>query len=237
VSLREITGTEVCYCLWGPAAAEILLPLCDEPDELETLGFLRAATIVVAGVPVLVQRVTFVGEYGFELHAPAEFGLSLWDALAAAGEAHGMVAAGYRALDSLRLEKGYRVWGTDITPVTSPLQAGLGFAVALDKPVEFIGRAALAREPEPAQRIRAIVLDDPGAVVLGLEAIRANGEICGYVTSGGYGYRIDASIAYGYLPAELGPGARIEISMFDRWVPARVAAEPLYDPAGERVRS
>ena len=237
VNLRDISGTEVCYCLWGPAAAEILAPLCDEPAELGSLAFLRAATILVAGVPVLVQRVTFVGEYGFELHAPAEFGLALWDALAGAGAAHGMVAAGYRALDSMRLEKGYRAWGTDITPVTSPLQAGLGFAVALDKPTEFIGRAALQRDPDPAQRLRAIVLDDPRSVVLGFEAIRARDEICGYVTSGGYGYRIDASVAYGYLPSELGPGAQVEVSMFDRWVPARVATEPMYDPAGERPRA
>ena len=236
LSLRDITGTEICYCLWGPAAAEILAPLCDEPAQLGSLGFLHAATMMVAGAPVLVQRVTFVGEYGFELHAPAEFGLALWDALAAVGEPRGMVAAGYRALDSLRLEKGYRAWGTDITPLTSPLQAGLGFAVARDKPAEFIGRAAIEHAPDPGRRLRAMVLAEPGSVVLGFEAIQSSGAVCGYVTSGGYGYRIDASIAYGYLPAALGPGAEVEISLFDRWVPARVAAEPLYDPDGERVR-
>ena len=229
VRVDDITGTEACYCLWGPAAGEILGPLCDEPETLESLGFLRAARVMIAGVPVLAQRVTFVGEYGFELHAPAEFGLTLWDALSAAGQPHGMVPAGYRALDCLRLEKGYRVWGTDLTPVTSPLAAGLGFAVALDKPAPFIGRDALERDPEPERRLRALVLHDPAQVVLGFEAIRAAGEVCGYVTSGGYGYRIDASIAYGYLPAELGPGAELEISLFDEWVPARVAAEPLYD--------
>ncbi len=140
-----------------------------------------------------------------------------------------MLPAGYRALDCLRLEKGYRVWGTDLTPVTSPLAAGLGFAVALDKPVPFIGREALERDREPARRLRALVLDDREQVVLGFEAIRAAGEVCGYVTSGGYGYRIDASVAYGYLPAELGPGSEVEISLFDEWVPAQVTAEPLYD--------
>jgi glycine cleavage system aminomethyltransferase T/glycine/D-amino acid oxidase-like deaminating enzyme len=229
VDVDDITGAEACYCLWGPAAGTILGPLCDEPETLESLGFLRAARVMVAGVPVLAQRVTFVGEYGFELHAPAEFGLTLWDALCAAGQPRGMLPAGYRALDCLRLEKGYRVWGTDLTPVTSPLAAGLGFAVAMDKSVPFIGRTALERDPEPTRRLRALVLDDPAQVVLGFEAIRAAGEVCGYVTSGGYGYRIDASIAYGYLPAELGPGAELEISLFDEWVPARVAAEPLYD--------
>jgi glycine cleavage system aminomethyltransferase T/glycine/D-amino acid oxidase-like deaminating enzyme len=229
VGVDDITGTEACYCLWGPAAAAILGPLCDEPETLESLGFLRAARVMVAGVPVLAQRVTFVGEHGFELHAPAEFGLTLWDALCAAGQPHGMLPAGYRALDCLRLEKGYRVWGTDLTPVTSPLQAGLGFAVAFDKPAPFVGRAALERDREPSWRLRALVLHDPAQVVLGFEAIRAAGEVCGYVTSGGYGYRIDASIAYGYLPAELGPGAELEISLFDEWVPARATAEPLYD--------
>jgi len=230
VHVDDISGTEACYCLWGPAAAEILAPLCDDPRTLASLAFLRAATCTIAGAPALVQRVTFVGEYGFELHAPAEFGLTLWDALCAAGRPHGMLPAGYRALDCLRLEKGYRVWGTDLTPVTSPLEAGLGFAVALDKPVPFIGRDALQRAGEPERRLRALVLHDPRQVVLGFEAIRAGGEVCGYVTSGGYGYRIDASIAYGYLPAELGPGAQVEISLFDEWAPARVAPEPLYDP-------
>jgi glycine cleavage system aminomethyltransferase T/glycine/D-amino acid oxidase-like deaminating enzyme len=230
VRIDDITGTEACYCLWGPAAAAILGPLCDEPETLESLGFLRAAPVMVAGVPALAQQVTFVGEYGFELHAPAEFGLTLWDALCAAGQPHGMVPAGYRALDCLRLEKGYRAWGTDLTPVTSPLEAGLGFAVAFDKPVPFIGRAALERDREPGRRLRALVLDDPAQVVLGFEAIRAAGEVCGYVTSGGYGYRIDASIAYGYLPAELGVGSELEISLFDEWVTARVMGEPLYDP-------
>jgi glycine cleavage system aminomethyltransferase T/glycine/D-amino acid oxidase-like deaminating enzyme len=229
VQIDDITGTEACYCLWGPAAGEILGPLCDDPETLESLGFLRAARMMVGGVPVLAQRVTFVGEYGFELHTPAEFGLTLWDVLYAAGQPHGMLPAGYRALDCLRLEKGYRVWGTDLTPVTSPLQAGLGFAVALDKPPPFIGRGALERDPEPERRLRALVLNDPAQVVLGFEAIRAAGDVCGYVTSGGYGYRIDASIAYGYLPAELGPGTEVEISLFDEWMPARVTAEPLYD--------
>lgn len=236
VDLRDITGNEACYCVWGPAAGDILAPLCDEPAELWSLGFLRAKTIMVAGVPVLVQRVTFVGEYGFELHAGADFGLTLWDALMNAGEAHGMAVAGYRALDSLRVEKGYRHWGTDITPVTTPLEARLGFAVALDKPVEFIGRAALEHGLDSDRRLRAMVLGEPGSVVLGFEAIRAGEEVCGYVTSGGYGYRVDASIAYGYLPAELGPGAEVEISLFNRWVPARVVTDPLYDPKGERVR-
>jgi glycine cleavage system aminomethyltransferase T/glycine/D-amino acid oxidase-like deaminating enzyme len=229
VRVDDITGTEACYCLWGPAAGEILGPLCDDPETLESLGFLRAAPVTVAGVPVLAQRVTFVGEYGFELHAPAEFGLTLWDALYAAGQPHRMLPAGYRALDCLRLEKGYRVWGTDLTPVTSPLAAGLEFAVALDKSAPFIGRTALERDPEPERRLRALVLHDRTQVVLGFEAIRAAGDVCGYVTSGGYGYRIDASIAYGYLPANLGPGTELEISLFDEWMPARVTAEPLYD--------
>jgi len=229
VRIDDITGTEACYCLWGPAAAAILAPLCDDPEMLESLGFLRAARVMVGGVPLLAQRVTFVGEYGFELHAPAEFGLTLWDALCAGGQPHGMLAAGYRALDCLRLEKGYRVWGTDLTPLTSPLEAGLGFAVALDKPALFIGREALERDREPRRRLRALVLHDPAQVVLGFEAIRAAGEVCGYVTSGGYGYRIDASVAYGYLPAELGIGSEVEISLFDEWVAARVTAEPLYD--------
>ena len=115
---------------------------------LDSIRFLQARRLTVAGVPLLAQRVTFVGEFGFELHCPAEYGLTLWDALWAAGRPLGLLPAGYRALDALRIEKGYRLWGSDITPETTPYEAGLGFAVALDKPGGFIGQAALVAERE-----------------------------------------------------------------------------------------
>jgi glycine cleavage system aminomethyltransferase T/glycine/D-amino acid oxidase-like deaminating enzyme len=239
VQITDISGTEACLCLWGPQAGAILGSLCDEDDVLDSIRFLQARRLTVAGVPLLAQRVTFVGEFGFELHCPAEYGLTLWDALWAAGRPLGLLPAGYRALDALRIEKGYRLWGSDITPETTPYEAGLGFAVALDKPGGFIGQAALVAEREAGgrpQRLRALILDDAGAVCLGSEPIRVGDEICGRVTTGGFGYRLDCNIAYGYLPRGVEPEARVEVSVFDEWKSATVAAEPLYDPEGLRVR-
>jgi 4-methylaminobutanoate oxidase (formaldehyde-forming) len=156
-----------------------------------------------------------------------------------AGAGHGLRPAGYRAIDAMRVEKGYRVWGSDITPETTPDEAGLSFAVRADKP-DFIGRAALlaARAAGgPGRLLRCLVIEDPAIVCLGTEPVRLGARHCGRVTSGGFGYRVGASIAYAYLPAEVEVGARVEVSVFDTWVPARVVAEPLYDPAGARVRA
>ncbi|GIH91123.1 FAD-dependent oxidoreductase [Planobispora siamensis] len=228
LEVRDVTSAYACYCLWGPRALDILGSL--SPDEL-TFGYMKAREIGVGNVPVLAQRVTFVGEFGWELYCPAEYGLTLWDALMEAGAPYGMRPAGYRAIDSMRLEKGYRVWGLDITPETTPLEAGLGFAVARDK--DFLGRDALA---EPVRRLCCLVLDDPAEVCLGGEPVRLNGEPASRVTSGGYGHRVDRSIAYAYLPAGTAPGTRVQVGVTGTWVDAAVAAEPLYDPASERVR-
>ncbi|MBG0827511.1 GcvT family protein [Planomonospora sp. ID67723] len=228
LEVRDVTSAYACYCLWGPRALDILGEL--SPDDL-TFGYLKAREISVGSVPVLAQRVTFVGEFGWELYCPAEYGLTLWDALMEAGAPYGMRPAGYRAIDSMRLEKGYRVWGLDITPETTPLEAGLGFAVARDK--EFLGREALA---EPSRTLFCLVLDDPRQVCLGGEPVRLGGEPASRVTSGGYGHRVDRSIAYAYLPSGTAPGTRVQVGVTGTWVDAVVAVEPLYDPAAERVR-
>jgi 4-methylaminobutanoate oxidase (formaldehyde-forming) len=145
-----------------------------------------------------------------------------------------MRAGGYRAIDSLRLEKGYRVWAADITPDETPHEAGLSFAVRDDK--EFIGSDALAAA-EPEHMLRCITLDDPSSVALGNEPVRVDGEVCGRVTSGGYGYTVERSIAYAYLPVKVDVGAEVQIDIFGQWVAGEVATEPLFDPRGERVRS
>jgi 4-methylaminobutanoate oxidase (formaldehyde-forming) len=233
VEVVDVTAARACYCLWGPLAREILQPLTDDDLSHEAFRFLRAREISVGAVPVFAQRITFVGELGWELYCPAEYGAALWDLLWAAGREHGMRAGGYRAIDSLRLEKGYRVWGADITPETTPLEAGLGFAVRMDKPGGFIGREALEAAGEPARRLRCLVLDDPLAVCLGNEPVRVNGEPVGRVTSGGYGHRV----AYAYLPAGVDPGARVEVGVFGAWMAAQVVAEPLYDPDSARIRA
>ncbi|MEA2396060.1 MAG: hypothetical protein QOJ82_3951, partial [Solirubrobacteraceae bacterium] len=214
-------------------------PLTDDDLSNEAFPFLRAREISVGAVPVFAQRITFVGELGWELYCSAEFGQTLWDLVWASGREHGLRAGGYRAIDSLRLEKGYRVWGSDITPETTPDEAGLGFAVRIDKPGGFIGRDALVAAREaggPPDRLRCLVLDDPRAVCLGTEPVRVDGVPCGRVTSGGYGHRVGRSIAYAYLPAGTAVGDRVEVGVFGEWVGAEVAREPLYDPAGDRIK-
>jgi glycine cleavage system aminomethyltransferase T len=182
--------------------------------------------------------VIYVGELGWGLYCPAEFGLRLWDTLWQGGADHGLVAGGYRAIDSFRLEKGYRVWG-DLTPEVTPYEAGLGLAV---KPVkgQFMGREAVASKASAPHEtsLACLVLDDPRSVALDEEPVRADGSICGRGPSGGYGYTVDRSTAYPYVPPDVAaPGSCVEVEIFGRWVPGEVVAEPLFDPRGERVRS
>jgi 4-methylaminobutanoate oxidase (formaldehyde-forming) len=164
--------------------------------------------------------------------------LRLWDTIWEGGHDQGLVAGGYKAVDSLRLEKGYRVWGADITSETDPYQAGLGFCVKLDKG-DFVGRAALLekRESPAATKLACLVLDDPRSVALGSEPVRIDGAVVGRVTSGGYGYTVAKSIAYAYVPTACAVDTAVEVDVFGTWVRGRVAKEPLYDPAGTRVRS
>ena len=151
-----------------------------------------------------------------------------------------MVPGGYRAIDSMRLEKGYRVWGADITPDETPYEGGLGFCVKLDKDGGFIGRDALveAQERGPRQRLCCLTLEDPRSVALGNEPVRVGDEIVGRVTTGGYGHTVERSIAYAYLPPDRAePGIEVAVEIFGRWVAGEVAAEPLFDPKGERIKA
>jgi glycine cleavage system aminomethyltransferase T/glycine/D-amino acid oxidase-like deaminating enzyme len=240
VEVRDVTSSRACLGLWGPRAREILAPLTNADLRTDAFPYLTAREITVGFVPCLALRVTYVGEPGWELYPPAEYGRALWRSIWDAGRPHGLVAGGYRAIEALRLEKGYRVWSSDITPEETPDEAGLAFAVKADKPGGFIGRDALVeRRARPAaKRLRCLVLDEPLAVCLGNEPVRLDGEICGRVTSGGYGFAVARSIAYAYLPPERSkPGARVEIDVFGEWIGASVEREPLYDPSGERIRA
>ena len=185
-------------------------------------GYFTARRISVAAVPVTAMRLSYVGELGWELYCSAELGLRLWDVLWAAGQRHGVIAAGRQAFNSLRLEKGY--------------EAGLGFAVRAGK--EFVGRDALRGRETPARRLVPLLFDDPTHVVLGKEPVYTTADApVGYVTSAAYGYTIDASIAYAWLPAASAePGTPVAVEYFGRRYPAVVAAEPLFDPEMKRIR-
>jgi 4-methylaminobutanoate oxidase (formaldehyde-forming) len=238
VQVEDVTSSLACIGLWGPAARQILQPLT--PTDLGNAAFpyMTAQPLAIGSVPCYALRVTYVGELGWELYCPSEFGLRLWDTIWDAGRALGLSAGGYKAVDSMRLEKGYRVWGADIGPEVNPYEAGLGVFVKLDKG-DFIGREALleARGAQAATRLACLVLDDPHSVALGSEPVRIAGDIAGRVTSGGYGYTVGKSIAYAFVPASAGTGTNVEVEIFGTWVPGTVADEPLFDPQGARVRS
>jgi 4-methylaminobutanoate oxidase (formaldehyde-forming) len=230
VRIRDATSALACFGLWGPKARDILAPLTNDDLSNDGFPYMTARMITLGSLVVLALRVTYVGELGWELYIPSEYGRALWKTLWEAGQAHGLIAGGYRAIDALRLEKGYRVWSSDITPEETPFEAGLGFAVRLDKGVDFIGRDALvaAKAAGPRKRLRCLVLDDPSSVALGNEPVRVDGRIVGRVTSGGFGFAVEKSIAYAYLPPEQAAiGIRGDVEVFGEWIGFEVAREPL----------
>ncbi len=240
VTVSDVTSARACIGIWGPLAREMVQSTTTDDLGNEAFPYMTCREITVGNVPVTALRVTYVGELGWELYCPMEYGALLWDTLWAAGQPRGMLAGGYRAIDSLRLEKGYRVWSSDITPEETPYEAGLGFAVRLGKAAEFIGRDALvvAKETGPRRRLACLVIDDPRSVALGNEPVRIGGEVVGRVTSGGYGFAVERSIAFAYLPPGLVEvGQRAEVEIFGEWVGCTVSAEPLFDPEGSRIKA
>lgn len=237
VRIADVTGQYTCFALWGPKSREILAPLTPSSLDNDDFPYMTARSTTVGDVPVQALRVTFVGELGWELYCSAEYGAGLWTSLWENGQEHGLLAAGYKAIDSLRLEKGYRLWGSDLTPDHNPYEAGLGFCVSKDK--QFLGRDALlaARERGISRRLRCLVLAEENSVPLGSEPVRVGEEILGRVTTGGFGYTVNKPIAYAYLPAELPEGTEVSVELFGQWVPGTVTREPLVDPKGIRIRS
>ena len=238
VKIDDLTQLYACFGLFGPKAREILARATGEDVSDGAFPYLTARRLGIRTASVLALRVTYVGELGWELYAPMADGLAVWDALWAAGSPAGMLAAGYRAIDSLRLEKGYRYWSAEVTPERTPWEAGLGFCVRLDKG-DFIGRDALVKQKADglAEKLVCLTLADPASVVIGGEPILGERGTIGRVTSGGYGYTVGASIAYGYVPvASSAPGTRLAVELFGDAVAATVSREPLYDPRGQRVK-
>jgi 4-methylaminobutanoate oxidase (formaldehyde-forming) len=230
-----------CIGLWGPKARKILSRVTESDISNERFPYMTAKYLTIGSIPVLASRVTYVGELGWEIYCPMEYGLNLWDTLWKAGQPEGMVAAGYKAIETLRLEKGYRYWSGEITPDYTPLEAGLSFAVDFDKD-DFIGKSALLKQKEAGikQRLCCLSLADSRIIALGKEPIKPTGSesIIGWVASGGYGYSVEMSIVYAYLPIDFTKvGTELEIEIFGERIPAIVERSPLYDPKGERIRS
>ncbi len=242
--LVDVTSARAVLSVMGPRAREVLARLTRDDLSDGAFPFASAREIGLAGVPVLALRITYVGELGYELHVPAECAGALYDALIEAGREAGIANAGYRAIESLRLEKGYRAWGSDLTPDHTPLEAGLGWAVKLASNHAFIGREALERQRAAGltKRLACLTVADPEVVLLGRETIYRDGERVGWLTSGGWGYTVGRNIGYGYVRNPAGVtrewllGGRYELEVAAERVPAEIHLGPLYDPRGERIR-
>lgn len=238
VEITNITRDLTCFGIMGPNSRAILQSLTDADLNHNAFGFMSSQEITIAGIKVRATRITYVGELGWELYAPVADGLALWEKIIDAGKDLGLIPCGYRAIESLRLEKGYRAWAGEINTETNPYEAGLGFAVSLKKE-NFHGKAAAIKaQANPTRKLVAITFDDITCVPFGSEPIRIGLIIIGRIKSGGQGYTINKGIAYAYLPLEhSAPGTSVDVELFGAWRTGVIAAEPLFDPANLRIRS
>jgi 4-methylaminobutanoate oxidase (formaldehyde-forming) len=234
VALRELTERLAVIGIWGPLARDVVAA-CSDDDVSDSVLPFRTAREIRIGAAVLAQRITYVGELGFELYVDPADAVQVWDRLAEAGREHGLRIAGYRALDGLRIEKGYRYMGTDLTGGDTPFQAGLGFCVALDKG-DFLGRDALVGAGPVDRRIRTLLVGGQDYLALhGGEAVLVDGVTTGRVRSAAYGHTVERNVAYAYLPVELDAAARVEVEVLGTPVAAELADDVLVDPKNQRL--
>lgn len=237
VRLENVTERLGVLTLAGPRSRDLLARLTAAGVSSEEFGFFRALELDLAGVPVRALRLSYVGELGFELHHPVERSVALYEAVLEAGAGLGLVDFGYRALDSMRLEKAFRLWGVDIDADHTPLEAGLERFVALDRG-DFVGRAALLRQAADggSRTLACLALDAAGPYPHGGEAIAHGGAVVGYVAAGGYGHCVERAIALAYLPRELvDAGATFEVDILGEPILGRTVPGALFDPGGERM--
>ncbi|MCF6272245.1 MAG: FAD-dependent oxidoreductase [Rhodobacteraceae bacterium] len=242
--LTDVTASRAVLALMGPNARKILAAVTSVDVSNTAFPFATAQRIEIAGCPVLALRVTYVGELGWELHMPVEHAREVYRALMTAGQAHGLVNAGYRAIESCRLEKGYRAWGSDIGPDHTPFEAGLGWAVKLHKNTPFKGREAMAAQKETGvKKLMACFTAPKDVILLGRETIYRNGERVGWLTSGGYGYTVEKSIGYGYVRNPDGVdkvyvlNGEYELEVANRRIKCAVHTAPLFDPEMKNIRT
>jgi glycine cleavage system aminomethyltransferase T/glycine/D-amino acid oxidase-like deaminating enzyme len=236
VTVRDETDDWSVIGLWGPRARDILQGATDDDVSAAALAFRMAHEIAIGPGRVLAQRITYVGELGYEFYVSPRHAVQVYDRLWAAGAAHGLAVCGYRSLEGLRMEKGYRYIGTDLTPGDTPHEAGLSFCVAEGK--DFVGAGAL-RERPVSKRIRTLYVGDGGEYrsIYGGEAVHAGDAVAGRLRSVAYGYTVGRNLAYAYLDPGVAEGTRLAVDVFGELVPAEVAPDVLYDPENGRVRA
>lgn len=243
--LTNVTSAYAVLGLMGPRSREVLSALTESDVSNDAFPYMHSRELQIGCVKVRAVRITYVGELGWELYIPTEFATNVYDTIVAQGDMFGLRHVGFHAVDSLRIEKGYRAWGSDITDQETPIEAGLNFAVAYNKQDDFLGKEALLRQRADGikQRLAMFILSDPAPLLLGDEPIYRDGEMVGRTTSGSFGHTFGRSIAIGYVQNQQGVDSvyvesgnyEIEIGS-ERW-PATVSLKPLYDPSGKRVRS
>jgi glycine cleavage system T protein len=239
VVFTDLTSSLCCLGVWGPLARDLVGARSDDDLSNEAVPYMRAGSLHIGHVACRALRVSYVGELGWEIYAPAEFGRGLWDTLLEAAASMGAAPCGGGAYDSLRLEKGYRLWGQDIDEEHDPYEAGLGWAVRLGKDADFIGREAAAaiKERGVTRRLCCLVTDDPAVMLVGKEPLLDGERAVGYVTSAGFGATLGESIAYGYLPVELSePGTALSVHTARAEHRVTVASEPRFDPEMARLK-
>jgi glycine cleavage system aminomethyltransferase T/glycine/D-amino acid oxidase-like deaminating enzyme len=238
VEIRDVTDEHAVIGIWGPRAREVLCEVTDDDVSDGALPFSAACRISIGGAPILAQRITFVGELGFELYVSPEWAVQVWDRMMAAGARHDIRPGGYRVLESLRIEKGYRYFGSDLTAADTPYEGGVGFCVAADKG-GFIGATALARAREdgPRHRVRTLLVGGEEYLPLyGGEAVRIDGRVVGRVRSCAYAHTLERNVALASVPPDLDPGAHVDVDVLGDAVQAELAETVLYDPENARVR-
>jgi len=241
VEIRDASDDWACIGLWGPRARDILAAAVDGPVDDAALPLRRATPIQVGPAAVLASRISYAGELGWELIVARDAAVAVWDRIVATGRDHGLEPFGYRALESLRLEKGYRYYGTDMTMLETPDEVGLGGFVRPDKG-PFTGRDAIlarrAAAPDgPERRLRSVLVGDAGyRPIFGGEAVRIDGAVVGRLRSAAYGYTLERTVGTALLPSGVAEGAELEVDVFAARVPAVVVADVPFDPSGVRMR-
>ena len=243
--LTNVTSAFAVLGVMGPNSREFMSDITSANLSNEAFPFLSSQEIEIGHAVVRATRITYVGELGWELYIPVEFATHVYDTLVSKGEKHGLRHAGFHAMESLRIEKGYRAWGVDLTDQDTPVEAGLRFAIAFDKAAEFKGKLALRRQIKQGvkRRLAMFTLDDPDPLLLGDEPIYRNGEIAGRITSGSYGHTIGRSVGMGYVEDEAGVNGeyirsgKYEIEIKSDRFEAGGSLRPPYDPEGKNVHS